>query len=464
MEEVGLPPALVEEYLRERVLDLDPGPGDATPVAEAAEMFAGLTPVRGSAVILALPSGASLLRHLFGVLYAGAVPVPVPAAMPAQRLAGLARRLGASLLVAPSGRSAPGVPVGGRGPVTVRALPGPWQGYGRGRVIILTSGTSGIHSGCLHRVAALLRNAGRHAASVGLRAGDTVLITLPLNFSYALVAQALAGLVTGARLVIAGPPFGAGAYLEAIARYGVTSSSLTPYLLRRLIPGPVPGGLRMLTVGGDALPAGEVGRLLRGRADLEVYLTYGLTEAGPRVSTLAAHREPVHRHASVGLPLPGVGVELRDVRDGVGELLVSSDTVLLRRVGEADGVAARDPLAPGRIATGDLFRLEEGYLYFAGRLGDSCLVDGVKVWLPSVRRLAMTLPGVVRAATRLCPGGPGDGEHAGHEGQRFVLELHMRDAGREAARSVRTELHRLLLRAERPCLIRALPVQETAYK
>ncbi|MEU7857117.1 class I adenylate-forming enzyme family protein [Nonomuraea sp. NPDC049141] len=510
-EDLGPPVDEVESYLRERAVDVDAEPRPPVPVAAVADLFAGLVDGLGNVVVLALPSGTALLRYLFGALHGGAVPVAVPPAMPASRLREVARRLGARLLVTPYGRVVPGTAVRRFDRAAVATLPGPWQHHGPGHVVILTSGTSGIFSGCLHRASSLFRNAARHAGAVGLRADDTMLITLPLNFSYALVAQALAGLVTGARLVVTGPPFSPRGYADAVRRHGVTSSSLTPFLLRGLVPGEPPKGLRMLTVGGDALPSREVTALLQGRDDLEVYITYGLTEAGPRVSTLAAHLEPVHRHGSVGRPLPGVGVSLRDVRDGVGELLVTSDTVLVRRVGATDGRATDGRVtegrvtegrvtegratdgrpAPGQIATGDLFRIDaDGYLHFAGRMGDSCVVDGVKVSLPSVRRLAEALPGVVAAATRPCPGGRdaysgddgrgtyGDGrgtyagddeheeheEHVEHDGQRFVLELYMRDVTDDAVRRVRAELHRFLLRAERPCRIRGIPAQESAYK
>jgi hypothetical protein len=287
--------------------------------------------------------------------------------------------------------------------------------------------------------------------------GDAGIVPPPAGYlrELALVAQVLAGLVTGARLVIAGPPFSPHGHAETIRRYGVTSSSLTPFLVRHLPDSPWAPSLRMLTVGGDTLAAERVASLRAAQPDLELYLTYGLTEAGPRVSTLAAHREPPHRYASVGRPLPGVRVALRDVRDGAGELLVASDTFLVRRVGEAKEQPFTDP---GRIATGDLFRIDaDGYLYFGGRMGDSMVIDGFKVSLPSVRRLAAALPGVVNARTRVCAGG-----HGTHEEPRFSLDLYLRDPG--AVRRVETELRRRLLRAELPCRIRAFPAQEMTHK
>ena len=49
-----------------------------------------------------------------------------------------------------------------------------------------------------------------------LRGNDVVLVTLPLHYSYALVAQMLAGLVSGAGLVVSGPPFSVASYLSSL--------------------------------------------------------------------------------------------------------------------------------------------------------------------------------------------------------------------------------------------------------
>lgn len=346
----------VEAYLSERVTDLEPWPGPHAAIPAIADLFAAALPRPGAVVLLALPSGTVLLRYLFGAVHGGAVPVPVSPATPSARLRGLADRFGASMLVTPGRRAARDGGTRSLGGAGITPLPGPHARHAAGDVMLLTSGTSGIYSGCLHRASSLLRNAAMHASSVGLGPSDTILVMLPLHFSYALVAQALAGLVTGARLVICGPPHTRARFADTGRRHRVTSTSLTPYLVRRLIDETAePKTLRTLTVGGDALPAADVARLLAVRPDRELYVTYGLTEAGPRVSTLAAHLEPPHRHASVGRPIAGVEVALRDVRrardragDGVGELLVTSETVLVRKLGLLQGSTPAASPAPRR--------------------------------------------------------------------------------------------------------------------
>src|ERR1700689_5165178 len=103
--------------------------------------------------------------------------------------------------------------------------PAPEPAAAPGEVVLLTSGTSGFASGCVFDFEALLLNGKRHADSIGQRKDDVLLVSLPLHFSFALVAQALASLVCGNRLIISGPPFNVAAYQRTLENWGVTVSS-----------------------------------------------------------------------------------------------------------------------------------------------------------------------------------------------------------------------------------------------
>ncbi|WP_162795003.1 class I adenylate-forming enzyme family protein [Nonomuraea lactucae] len=430
----------------------------AAPLSEAVNRLAELGLVPGSPVLIAMPNGKALLTLFFAVLHAGGVPVPLAPASGAARVTEIARRLGAAALIAP--RIAPERYGGRRAHTTgdAEVLFFPWperRRHSAGEVILMTSGTSGLASGCLHGIGALLANARRHADAIGQRQDDTVLVNLPLHYSYALVAQAMAALVKGSRLVVSGPPFTAGAYHRVLRGHDVGISSLTPTLAAGLAESGFepPKALRVLTVGGATLhPRHVTGLLSPGR---RLYLTYGLTEAGPRVATLAAHEEPPHRYASVGLPLPGVRTRLRPpgFGDGSGELLVESETVLRRRVPEG----GPDPLvAPGTVATGDVFEIDrDGYHYFRGRLADSVVVNGEKVWLPSIREIASSIPGVRRSATRV---------HRAANGEcHYDLDVYVRDPGPRRVAEIERALARLLLRGERPRHITLHPASEDGW-
>jgi acyl-CoA synthetase (AMP-forming)/AMP-acid ligase II len=329
-------------------------------------------------------------------------------------------------------------------------------------VILLTSGTSGFASGCVFDIGALLLNAQRHAASIGQRSDDTILMNLPIHFSFALVAQALSSLVCGNRLVIGGPPFHVPSYLATLRDFGITISSLTPVLVRRLLEhdSQLPRELRVLTVGGDALAPEHTEALLRSRPSGELYLTYGLTQAGPRVSTLAAHAEPATRHASVGRPLAGTTVHLEPAPNHpeLKQLFVSSATVMKRRIGITEGQPPELTPASRCIPTGDVFEEDgEGYLYFRARLSDFIVRNGEKICLAAVRRVALRLPDVVRARTVIIRDAAGGGED-------FDLLLHTGADGHEPYPAL---LRKWLRHSEMPREIRTVGIEESqlaAYK
>ncbi len=334
----------------------------------------------------------------------------------------------------------------------------PHKRYEPGHVILMTSGTSGFASGCLHSLDALLRNASRHVASIGQHRADTVLVNLPVYYSFALVAQVLGSMVAGSRLVVAGPPFSVTGYAATIASRGVTVSSLTPVLAKAVAAtsDELPAPLRTLTVGGQALDPGYVARLLKLNPAVGLFLTYGLTEAGPRVSTLAAHQEPPHRYGSVGRPLNGVEVTFRDIgRGGDQEVLVRSDTVYRQRVGEHVASKRGTLLEADLVATGDIgFTDAAGYLTIRGRSSDFTVIHGEKVCLASLRRAAESLPSVVRASAQVIAD---DGDAAGLE-----LEIYVDDGSPLREVAVREQLRRMLVPSERPRRLRIhrLPVGE----
>jgi acyl-CoA synthetase (AMP-forming)/AMP-acid ligase II len=431
----------------------------------------GLRP--GDLVLLALPSSVALLQHFFGVLAAGGVPALLAPGAPAARLREMAKVMRARVVATvrlPNGlRPENAATDGFASPERVEQVGGletAWYAAdgdpaaNPGEVVLLTSGTSGTASGCVTSIEAMLRNGARHADAVGQRADDTVLINLPLYFSFALVAQALGTLGRGNRLVIGGPPFNHLGYARALAEHGVTVSALTPIQARTLLQHQteLPRALRVLSIGGDSLAPPHVAELLRLRPGAELYLTYGLTQAGPRVATLAAHAATPERYASVGLPLPGTRVWLDDVGDGSGrrELLVWADTLMRRRIGLVEGRRAQDfraipagqhpsdlPADTLALATGDVFEQDhDGYLFYRGRLSHTLLRGGEKISLATVQRLATQLPAVISAKTRVT---------TTDDGEDFDLVLVVANVdARKNAEQYRTLLAHSIRRAELP--------------
>ncbi|MGD0829777.1 MAG: AMP-binding protein [Terracidiphilus sp.] len=337
--------------------------------------------------------------------------------------------------------------------------PPPEPAAAAGEIVLMTSGTSGVSSGCVFDFEAILLNGQRHADAIGQRADDTVLVNLPLFFSFALSSQALSSLTRGNRLIIGGPPFNLAGYRKNLEEYGVTVSSLTPVHIRSIRNTDLSAlaGLRVLSVGGDSLEPEHVARLVEVRGGKDVYMTYGLTQAGPRVCTLAAHAEPSFRYASVGLPHQGTTVSLRPAEDGSGrtQLFVNSATVMKRTIGRVEG-RPNDLVAPHTVATGDWFEQDSGgYLYFKGRLSDFISRKGEKISLAAVRRLASGLPHVARAHTKVFQHGDGT------EDFDLLLFVSPSEMSSELGTQMHGLLRALLRRTEMPRAIHIEPATET---
>ncbi|MBS0266748.1 MAG: acyl--CoA ligase [Planctomycetes bacterium] len=405
----------------------------------------GLQP--GDLVLFSLPNGRALLEQFFGALHAGLVPVMLAPNLPSTRIKDLVRVLRARALAAP--RLNPAALEASRsdllGTLEVCLFRHDQPSLTKpGEVVLLTSGTSGFSSGCVFNIEQLLLNGQRHADAIGQRSTDTVLVNLPLYYSFALVAQTLGTFVRRGRLVIDGPPFQVPRYVRALAEYQVDVSALTPILSRALLrtEGAFAETSRVLSIGGDSLIPEDVAALLQRRPDRELYLTYGLTQAGPRVSTLSAHREPPERFSSVGLPLAGTTVSFRPAAGDahLQELLVTSATVMQRKIGLVEGRSPHSDAANGTVATGDIFEQDaEGYLFFKGRLSDFIVKNGEKISLAGVRRVATQLPDVVNAKTKVIVNEAGD--------QDFELTLFVSSETHD----YEGQLRRQLRRTELPC-------------
>lgn len=361
------------------------------------------TPLRpGDLVLVAMMDPLIVLSWFFALIAHGQVPALVAGGTSRARLALIAEGTGArAVLRSPAavlGRGAPECDRVHLAQATLILFDGRWPPTVRnpGEAVILTSGTSGVATGCVHNVAAMLRNGRKHMDATNQGPSDVVLVSLPVHYSFALVAQVFGCLAVGADATFDGPPFTVPRYCSTVTDRGVTTSSLTPRLIASLIAegGQLPAALRRLTIGGQPVEVPDLRTLLRRAPDKEIYVTYGLTQAGPRVSTLAAHAEPPGKLGSVGIPLPGVQVSV-DSSAGMDrpEVCVSSDTLCV-------GTLGGRPHPGGRVLrTGDYGWIDDdGYLVIRGRLRDVVEVAGEKVMLSDLSAIARRLPGV-RAAT-----------------------------------------------------------------
>lgn len=366
------------------------------------EGYARLALEPGSGILLVAPNSVEFLFHWIAALANGYVPCAAAPSTKTPALRALRHALKMSAIAGPQLQPArlEATPAGTSGGFTVGVwdrVPAPYEPFD---VLILTTGTSGSQTACVHTVESLVCNASMTNQALGITAADTQLVVLPLYHTFGLVTQSLGSIISGGTLRIDGPPFNAARFARLIRTEGVTICGITPTIARDLLQreAMLPR-LRSLSVGGDRVTAHEVSSLLNKPFINELYITYGLTEAGPRVSVLPAHDAPAWAYDSVGRPFPGVSVRIDTPdADGIGQLVVKTPSRCRRTVG---GGGARQPFTPdGWLETGDLFRQDpDGYLRYVSRNADIVIVKGEKLNTRSVDAIAQLHPDVEFART-----------------------------------------------------------------
>ncbi|MEV5555413.1 AMP-binding protein [Nonomuraea wenchangensis] len=260
-----------------------------------------------------------------------------------------------------------------------------------GRLVLLTSGTTGTPKGAVRRLslAELAEPFVSMLATVPLRGGEPMLIAPPLFHGLGLLWYG-AALVLGCPVVLL-RGFDAGAVLDALAVERAAALVAVPVMLRRLLARPprrLPD-LRVVVSGGSALPPGLAAAFMDAYGEV-LYNLYGSTEAG--WASLATPAELRAAPGTVGRPPRGATVRVAGP-DGaeqppgeVGRVLVSGG---LTFTGAADGL----------LPTGDLgHRGPDGLLFIDGRDDDMIVSGGENVFPQEVEDLLAGWPGVADVA------------------------------------------------------------------
>ncbi len=223
---------------------------------------------------------------------------------------------------------------------------------------------------------------------------DAALICVP-PYHIAGVAAVLSNVYAGRKLVYL-PRFDPAAWIRLVNAESVTTATVVPTMLERIVaelerhPTPLPT-LRNLAYGGAKVAPPLLRRSLELLPDLGFVNAYGLTETSSTISVLTPddHRAAAgsadetirKRLGSVGRPIPGVEVVVRD-DDGralpagqAGALFVRGEQVSGKYT---DTGSVLD--ADGWFATGDIAMLDEGgYLFITGRSDDTIIRGGENI-------------------------------------------------------------------------------------
>ena len=279
-------------------------------------------------------------------------------------------------------------------PVTVREAE-PADAF----MLIYTSGTSGDPKAviCSHGKVAI---AGvMMTERFGLGSDDICYVSMPLFHSNAVLAGWSVSLACQGSMVLR-RKFSASQFIPDVRRYGATYANYVGKPLSYVLATPeqrddADNPLR--AVYGNEGAAADVDRFAR-RFDTIVIDGFGSTEGG-----VAIGRTPDTPPGALG-PLP-VGTEIVDVDTGepcppgvTGEIVNTAGSGRFEGYyNDPDADAER--MRGGVYHSGDLgYRDENGYVYFAGRLGDWMRVDGENLGAAPIERVLLRHPDVIEVA------------------------------------------------------------------
>ncbi|MFI1049913.1 class I adenylate-forming enzyme family protein [Streptomyces griseoruber] len=279
-------------------------------------------------------------------------------------------------------------------------------------VVLYTSGTTAAPKAALLRHRHLLSYVFNTQDFGSADPHDATLVALP-PYHVAGLMNLLTNLYAGRRIVYQAS-FDPAGWLATVRRERVTHAMLVPTMLARITaelgdaPAEAPS-LRSLAYGGARAPRPVVERALRQFPDTGFVNAYGLTETASSVCVLGpddhwravASDEPAVRErlGSVGRPLPGIEVEIRDAD---GKTLDAGATGLVFVRGEqisGEYAGAEDTVTDGWFATRDRGRLDaDGYLHIEGRADDTIIRGGENIAPAEIEDVLLEHPGVREAA------------------------------------------------------------------
>jgi len=283
----------------------------------------------------------------------------------------------------------------------VRRSSGEARRHSGAAVLKLTSGSTGVSKATRTTEAQMIADALHIVEAMEIRPGDTQIAAIPMSHSYGLGNLLLPLLLQGTACVLR-DSFVPQLVPADARRFGAQIFPAVPFMFEYFLDHPPAGGwpptLRRLISAGAPLCAATV-RAFHDRFGLKIHSFYGASETG---GIAFDADDDVDDSGTVGTPLPGVTVTLRDddlqavcsqqpaISNQHFRVHVRSDAVSSGYVDD-DGGAFVD----GGFLTGDYGEWDSrGRLLLRGRASSFVNVAGRKVQPDEVEAVLRRMPGI----------------------------------------------------------------------
>jgi len=258
-------------------------------------------------------------------------------------------------------------------------------------VLQYTGGTTGVPKGAMLTHANIVANTKQVVAwGVGLKHGEEIILgALPLFHVFAMTVVMTVGVEFAAKMVLM-PRFQLLQALKLIDREKPTMMPVVPTILTGMLNFPDIksfdlSSLRFCLSGGAPLPMETKLKFEALAGSTKVVEGYGLSETSPVLTCNPIEGPPVA--GSIGLPLPGTIISLRDLDDPTkevpqgerGELCAKGPQVMKgywKRPADTEKQFVGDFLRTGDVAVMD----ENGYFSIVDRIKDLIICSGYNVY------------------------------------------------------------------------------------
>ncbi|WP_207841783.1 class I adenylate-forming enzyme family protein [Williamsia soli] len=279
-------------------------------------------------------------------------------------------------------------------------------------VIIYTSGTTAAPKAAILRHRHLLAYVLNTIEFSSAAAEDATVVAVP-PYHIAGLTNLLSNLYSGRRVVYL-DSFEPRQWIETVRREKVTHAMVVPTMLARIVEATTDADVgqpfvKSLAYGGARTPRPVIERALKLFPHTNFVNAYGLTETASSIAVLGPedHRDAIasddpavrDRLGSVGRPLPGIEIAIRDdegtpTPDGdTGLVFVRGEQIS----GEYGGRSVLD--ADGWFATRDLGRLDaDGFLFIEGRSDDTIIRGGENIAPAEIEDVLHAHPTITEAA------------------------------------------------------------------
>jgi malonyl-CoA/methylmalonyl-CoA synthetase len=271
--------------------------------------------------------------------------------------------------------------------------------------ILYTSGTTGRSKGAMLSHGNLLSNALVLKDYWGWTKGDVLIHALPIFHVHGLFVASHGALLNGSKMIWFSK-FDPAAVLFRLRDATVFMGVPTLYV--RLLAQPalsaaICAGMRLF-ISGSAPLLIDTFNEFRDRTGHTILERYGMSETAMLSSNPYEAQDGERRGGTVGFPLPGVGVRIRDdagepsAIDAIGNIEVRGPNVF-KGYWEMPEKTAQEFTQDGWFKTGDVGRFDtQGYLTIVGRSKDLVISGGFNVYPAEIESTLNDMSGVAESA------------------------------------------------------------------